>query len=75
MKTEHHHIAQMCNHEVQCPNCGSWLAFPWWLFATGGAGRCGVCKSYHKDVNSLKGRSRREHLPEADNGSDRPVSG
>lgn len=49
---------EIANHEVKCPNCGTWLAFPWYRFVRGEAGKCQACGSYHKDVNILELRDR-----------------
>jgi hypothetical protein len=56
MKSFQAYEAEMCNTEVLCPNCGTWLRFSWWRFYNSDEGRCSYCKSYHKDVNLLKSR-------------------
>ena len=58
MKTPQQLEVEMCSVEAKCPNCGSWLAFPWWNFVLVTAGRCGCCGSYHRNVDALEQRPR-----------------
>ena len=60
MKTHGQIEAENCSSEILCPNCGTWLRFPWWHFINYKEARCSYCKSYHKDVNSLKSRGIKE---------------